>query len=108
MADSEGIFQVVTANRLRDGLIVYMTKDGERTGWTENISYAHVAEGDDIDALMAVAEQDVTGNVVVSPYAIEIAGDHDPLTARERIRAAGPSIAFGDDAVPFNRTDFDI
>lgn len=108
MSDSEEIYQVITANRLRDGLIVYLTKDDSVTGWTETIGYAHIAGEDEIEALLATAKTYEDSNVVVGTYAVEIAGSKVPLTARERIRAAGPSVRYGDDAVPFNSSDFEI
>ena len=108
MSESEEIYQVVTANRLKEGVIVYMTKDGNVTGWTENIDYAYIAGEDEIDGLLLKAKEYETDNTVVGSYAIEIAGSKVPLTARERIRAAGPSIRYGDDAVPFNSSDFEI
>ena len=108
MSDSEEIFQVITANKLREGVIVYLTKDGGVTGWTENIDYAHIAGEDEVDALLDVAKSYEASNVVVGVYAIEIAGSREPLTAREKVRAGGPTIPYGDDAVPSNRTDFDI
>ena len=105
MADETGIYRVVTANRLHDGIIVYYNKD---SGWTADIREATVASGEDADALVALAEKDAAANVVVGVYAIEITGDHQPLTARERIRSAGPSIRYGDDALPQNNSDFEI
>ena len=108
MSDSEEIFQVITANKLREGVIVYLTKDGGVTGWTENIDYAYIAGEDEVDALLDVAKSYEASNVVVGVYAIEIAGSREPLTAREKVRAGGPTIPYGDDAVPSNRTDFDI
>jgi sulfite reductase (NADPH) hemoprotein beta-component len=105
MADETGIYRVVTANRLRDGVIVYYNKD---SGWTADIREATVASGEDVDALAAVAEKDAKANVVVGVYAIEITGDHQPLSARERIRSAGPSVRYGDDALPRNNSDFEI
>ncbi len=105
MADDNGIYKVVTANRLRDGIIVYFNRD---SGWTADIHAATVAAGEDADALVAVAEKDAKSNLVVGVYAIEITGDHQPLTARERIRAEGPSIRYGEDALPANNSDFEI
>ncbi len=106
MADGDvEVYRVVTANRLRDGIIVYFNSD---SGWTADIHAATVAAGADADALVAVAEKDAKANFVVGVYAIEITGDHQPLTARERIRADGPSIRYGDDALPANNSDFEI
>ncbi len=106
MADGDlEVYRVVTANRLRDGIIVYFNSDG---GWTADIHAATVASGTEADALVAAAEQDAAANLVVGVYAIEITGDHQPLSARERIRAEGPSIRYGDDALPANNSDFEI
>ncbi len=106
MADGDqSVYRVVTANRLRDGIIVYFNRDA---GWSEHLRDATVASGEEIDGLVALAEKDVQSNNVVGAYTIEIAGDHQPLTARERIRAEGPSIRFGEDALPRNNSDFEI
>jgi sulfite reductase (NADPH) hemoprotein beta-component len=106
MADGDQeVFRVVTANRLRDGAIVYLNRDA---GWSESIGDATVASDAEIDDLVARAEEDVKSNLVVGAYTIEIAGDHQPLSARERIRAQGPSIRFGEDALPANNSDFEI
>ncbi len=106
MADGDvEVYRVVTANRLRDGIIVYYSRE---SGWTPDIRLATVAAGAEVEALTQAAEKDAAANVVVGVYAIEITGDHRPLSARERIRAEGPSIRFGDDALPANNSDFEI
>ena len=103
--DGEDTFQVVTANRLSDGSIVYLN---ESLGWQASIRDATVAAGDEVKKLLARAEGDEAANHVVDAYAIEITGAHEPTSARERIRARGPSIRYGDDAVPTNSSDFEI
>ena len=108
MTYSEEIYQVVTANRLREGVIVYLTKDEGVTGWTENIDYAYVAGEDEIEDILVLAKSYEDKNTVIASYAVEIAGSKVPLSMREKIRAAGPSIRYGDDAVPFNSSDFEI
>ncbi|MFN3230527.1 MAG: DUF2849 domain-containing protein [Alphaproteobacteria bacterium] len=106
MSDSDdATFKVITANRLGDGIIVYFSA---ASGWQESINDATVASGDEVDALLERAEQGVDANQVVDVYAVEITGAHEPLSARERIRASGPSIRFGDDALPTNNSDFEI
>ena len=46
--------QAVTANRLRDGLVVFLTADG---GWSEGVGDAARADDDDAAAtLLATAE----------------------------------------------------
>lgn len=84
--------QIVTANRLTDGLVVYF--DG--SGWSERLDSGRVA-GDEEEAarLLDNAEAEAAGDAVVGPYLVEIAGRkgvRQPTRLRERIRALGPSI----------------
>jgi hypothetical protein len=80
---------VVTANRLVDGIVVYLASDG---GWTEEIGRARLAETEDeTKALEAEAAKDVALRKVVAVYPMEVTlhdGIVDPLSVRERIRAA--------------------
>ena len=80
---------VVTANRLIDGIVVYLAREG---GWTEEIGRARLAESEDeIKALEAEAAKDVAARKVVAVYPMDVAvkdGTVDPLSVRERIRAA--------------------
>jgi hypothetical protein len=80
---------VVTANRLTDGIVVYLANDG---GWTEEIARARLAETEDeVKALEALAAKDVAARKVVAVYPMDVAvrdGAVDPLSVRERIRAA--------------------
>jgi hypothetical protein len=80
---------VVTANRLVDGIVVYLAADG---GWTEEIGRARIAETEDeTKALEAEAARDMALRKVVAVYPMEVAlhdGTVDPLSVRERIRAA--------------------
>jgi hypothetical protein len=80
---------VVTANRLRDGVVVYLAPDG---GWTEQIDHARVAETEDeVAALEAQGAEAVKRREVVAVYPMDVAvngGTVDPLSVRERIRAS--------------------
>lgn len=100
MEEDGEIFKVITANRLRDGIIVYLKIINDReTAWVEAIGDATAFAEPEVEAGLARAsgaEQDIT---VVGVYATEVAGRNRPLTARERIRAAGPSIKYGHAAV---------
>jgi hypothetical protein len=84
--------QVITANRLGDGRVVYLA-DGDL--WVEEIGRARVAEGEeDGKVLFAVAEKAVADRVVVGPYLIEVKVEGDRVTPtryRELLRALGPS-----------------
>ncbi len=85
--------QIVTANRLADGAVVYLTSAG---AWADDIEQGHVAkDAEEAEQLLAIAETAVEARLVVDPYAIKITfaeGRSDPLSAREFIRSRGPSV----------------
>jgi len=83
---------VVTANRLLDGAVVYMAPEGR---WTECLETAQVADGDEGDALLAIAERAVADRLVVTPYLIDVETDAlgiRPRHIKEVIRRAGPTV----------------
>ena len=83
--------KVATANRLREGDIVYLTKEGE---WSSNLQEAWFIEGDDSE-LVRWTEKAVKDRVVVDGYIIDvdcIDGEICARSQRERIRAAGPTV----------------
>ncbi len=94
--------KVVTANRIGDGTVVYLTGVG---GWSERIADGQVSRSDEErDALMAVARATAEIPEVVEPYVIDVveeAGVIRPVRYREVIRAQGPPVhpAFGQQAV---------
>ena len=83
--------RIVTANRLSDGLVVYLNG----AGWSESIEDARIA-GDDASAhLLAEAEAPEQAIQVVGPYLIEVAREGAvprPVSHREAIRAQGPTV----------------
>jgi len=85
--------KVMTANRLRDGDVVYLAEDGR---WSERLEDAWAVESEAAEAgLAALAEQAVAERLVVAPYLMPVAaGDAGPLplSQRERIRALGPTV----------------
>ena len=86
-------FQALTANRLSDGIVVYLTAD---TRWSESLQDAEVAEGKEAaEALLARAEPSVADNTVVEPYLFEVSREEGGIRAasvRETIRQAGPTV----------------
>lgn len=86
--------QVVTANRLRDGVVIYLQAHGDHHHWCENIRDATILEADGVDAVLQRAAEDVRNNLIIDPYAIAVAADHTPLTQRETVRAGGPTIPY--------------
>ena len=88
--------QIVTANRLSDGLVVYFTQAGD---WTVRLADAWVVDGQDAGGrLLEAAMPAVAARKVVEPYLIEVRhedGEFRPVRYREVIRATGPSIETG-------------
>jgi hypothetical protein len=80
--------QVLTANRLIDGDVVYW-----RAGaWVEALAEAEVfADAPEAEAAVAAASRFVVENLVVNPYLFELKGNR-PAKEREIIRALGPSV----------------
>lgn len=83
--------EIITANRLGDGLVIFLTADG----WSADINDATVAESkEQTQALLALAEQDA--GRVVGPYEIAVERQDDgglrPLKYREVLRTRGPSV----------------
>ena len=81
---------VVTANRLDDGVVVYLAPSG---AWTEDIEKAERAETDDeVKALEAIAQAAERDRIVISVYPMPVElkddGTVDPISVRERIRAS--------------------
>lgn len=84
--------QVLTANRLRGGEVVYW-RGGD---WVDDLADAEIFE-DEAEAKRALesAARFVTGRVVVNPYLFAVIRDErgvHPMEEREIIRAAGPTI----------------
>ncbi len=105
MTEEFEVFMVITANRLREGDIVYLSGDGDPLAWSRDLDDALVIEEPAVEALLRRAERD---DRVIGVYATEIAGRRTPISARERIRATGPSIKFGRDALAPDTPDFSI
>ena len=85
---------IVTGSATADGSPIYMTRDGE---WTRRIvGAAQLGTEDQRERMLAQAR----GNqfTICDPYVIEVlvsGEDVLPATLRERIRAAGPTVAYG-------------
>lgn len=84
---------VISANRLADGLVVFQTQD---QNWSEDFNRAAVwPDAAVTSAALARAKEDEQANLVVEPYAVPVDvrnGHVAPKALREAIRAAGPTI----------------
>ncbi len=86
---------IISANDLRDGLNVYFIQDGDNARWDRDISLATVYDGEVLSAAFDRAKQDMDNNIVVDCIIVPVDENHNPVTTRERIRAAGPSVKYG-------------
>ena len=79
--------KVLTANRLSDGIAVWLDANGE---WTENLQGAIVARhAEAVASFEEIGKRDFSANNV-----IEENGKLWPTRLRERIRAAGPTVHY--------------
>ena len=93
MSKTAQYHSIITANRLGDGVVVFLDFEG---AWSESIAEAVVAQSpDEVRALEDRGAHDAAHNLVVEPYLIEVrevAGQIEPIRQRERVRAGGPTI----------------
>lgn len=84
--------QVITANRLVDGRVVYLAADG----WTDKVDAARqFATPAEAETAVAAAKAGPEGRALVDVYALEVdldGGAVHPLGQRETIRTRGPSV----------------
>ncbi|HUZ66429.1 MAG TPA: DUF2849 domain-containing protein [Beijerinckiaceae bacterium] len=85
--------QVLTANRLRDGAVVFL---GAEDRWVERLDEARVLEDKVVaDTALEGAKADEKANLVLDLYAFEVVRFNGGVRAthlRDAIRAAGPSV----------------
>jgi Protein of unknown function (DUF2849) len=91
--DEAGMPDVITANRLTDGVVVFQTIDDS---WSEDFNRAAVLPDPEATAsALKRAKEDEANNIVVDAYAIVVEernGHLAPKALREAIRATGPTI----------------
>lgn len=82
---------VVSANRLDDGSVVYLT---QADTWSVNVDDARVIAEKDVDHVQRIGLDAEARDEVVASYTVEI-DDGDTVTPtrlRERIRSHGPTV----------------
>lgn len=87
--------QSMTANELREGYSVWLTKD---LIWSRRFEEALLTEDADlIEKMREIGERDMEANEVVSAYFIDIDPEtKQPARYRERFRVTGPTEDLGE------------
>lgn len=89
-SSAAGLRRIVTANRLRDGRVVFHTG----AGWSSDIAKAQALSPAEAEAALQQVSLG-TRNEVIAAYATEVDADGLPKRVRERIRVTGPSVRTG-------------
>jgi Protein of unknown function (DUF2849) len=87
--------KVVSANRLSDGVVVYVGADGS---WVGSLDRARLfVSGAEAAAGLEAAEEDAKRNLVVEPFIVEVTADAksaEAVSLRDKTRAHGPTIDY--------------
>jgi hypothetical protein len=87
------MLEILTANRLYDGDVVYRTAAGD---WVADVDAAELIDGpDQLAAAEAAAQADVKASKVLDVVTVKVDvtdGHIVPQRLRERIRAFGPTV----------------
>ena len=84
---------VITANRLRDGAVIWRGSDGS---WTIHFADAAIYDAGDVPTALDAAKRDEAARLVVGSYVAPVSTSAlgaNPTGWKERIRANGPTIA---------------
>ncbi|HYP57181.1 MAG TPA: DUF2849 domain-containing protein [Beijerinckia sp.] len=89
------MLKVVSANRLTDGIVVYLRPDGT---WADQLNQANCFESEALaEAGLEAARNDAKKNLILDPFLVEVTANPEGLHAvslRNAIRAKGPTVDF--------------
>jgi hypothetical protein len=89
------MLRVISANRLRDGIVVYLGPEGD---WVDTIGAAALFTSETAcEAASAKAKAAIAANLIVDPLIVDViegANGRRATTLRNAIRAFGPTIDF--------------
>ena len=92
MAKKKNLLQLVTANRLHDGLVVFFD---DQLRWTENIDQARLVQTKEEGELLLTKGREAVSHDIVEPYLIDVELENSrviPIRYREKLRGLGPSV----------------
>ncbi|HEY5226507.1 MAG TPA: DUF2849 domain-containing protein [Methylovirgula sp.] len=89
------MLRVISANRLRDGIVVYLGSHGE---WVTDFADAVLLTSEEAcESGQAQARASLAANVIVDPLLVDVVESTEgrrATTLRNAIRAAGPTVEF--------------
>lgn len=83
---------IITANRLSDGVVVFLGPQGR---WVEQLQEALVLSPAASESALVQAQKDEARQIVVGPYTVDVdesGATVAPKALREAIRARGPTV----------------
>lgn len=95
-AATQGPQKVVTVNRLIDGKVMFL---GPGNRWVMHVAEAATFDDTTLEAAMAFGQAEIAARQVTELYPIDVeitAEGPVPVRLRERIRAEGPSVPYGE------------
>jgi hypothetical protein len=90
------MLKIISANRLEDGLVVYLVAEGT---WTQDINQAkRFGSEAEVAAGLKLAKADEKRNLIVEPFGVDVEAvdtkSVEALSLRNAIRAKGPTVDY--------------
>jgi len=95
-AATQGPQKVVTVNRLIDGKVMFL---GPGNRWVMRVAEAATFDDASLEAAMEFGRAEIAARRVTELYPIDVEMTPEgpiPVRLRERIRAEGPSVVYGE------------
>ena len=89
--------KAITANELHVGNVLFLAENGT---WSGEFSKAALFDAEGFGAALQAAQQDELNGLVIGVYEIDVEETAEglrPSKFRERIRAEGPTVAYGEE-----------
>lgn len=89
--------KAITANELHVGNVLFLAEDGK---WSAEFSQAAIFDAEGFGAALKAAQNDEANGLVIGVYEIDVEETAEglrPSKFRERIRAEGPTVAYGEE-----------
>ena len=82
--------QILLANRLDNGLTVWLSEDGSWTG--PLVSPLKLQDDPSLQRALSSAHQDALDNIIIDPFSISVSEDLVPNLLKHKILLSGPTV----------------